>query len=134
MNASKTSPHLPQIQSFVNALMSRQYDQALRLVFADFLEEECGWSEEGVVPLRDGSLTGRYPYCRPYRGIKHPYGWLPQGDREPWYDSCALPPAVFYRLPRAGFEPGHKFWGTSSLTRAWEALRTAQVRWASRRP
>ena len=132
MNAGKTSPQLRQIRSFVNAMVGLQYDHDLRLVFADFLEEEAGWSEEEVLPLRDGSLTGRYPVTWSRLAFRDPYGWLPPRPcRDPRHHSRTLPLAVFNHLPSAGFGPGYESWSTTHVARAWEALRAALLRWAT---
>jgi hypothetical protein len=131
MNATVT----PQVESFVDALMASQHDAAVHQVFADYLEAECGWSAEDVLPLRDGSLTGRNPYNHEARRA---HGWV-TNKPTPAVPN-ALPGEVFQHLPRSDNQPRFEDMGDlrvwvaphDSLGAAWEALRTALVAWAGR--
>jgi hypothetical protein len=130
----------------VNASFQRQaQSEALRLldgllvgstvrrVFADYLEEECGWSASDVLPLRDGSLTGCCPYNRE---VRRSHGWVT--NKPTPAVASALPSEVFKHLPRLEHQPRDpgpgdlKVWVAphDSLTCCWEALRVALVKWA----
>jgi hypothetical protein len=124
-----------QVEEFVDALLADQYDAAVRQVFADYLETECGWPAGDVLPLRDGSLAGRCPYNREARRA---HGWVTDKPAPPV--ASALPAEVFRHLPRSDNRPrdqgpgDRKVWVAphDSLGAAWEALRTALVAWAGR--
>jgi hypothetical protein len=133
MNATVT----PQIESFVDAMIADPNDHALRLILADYLETECGWSGADVLPLRDGSLTGRCPYNREAR---RSHGWVTAKPTPPV--ARALPSEVFEHLPRPEHQPRDHGPGDPEvwvaphdrLEAAWEALRTALVAWATTPP
>ena len=134
-HATRTPPHTQQIEDFVDAMIANPNDHALRLVLADFLAEKAGWSEADVLPLRDGSLTGRHPYNP---GVRRSHGWVTDKPTPPV--ASALPAEVFEHLPRLDNQPRFKDRGDlkvwvaphDSMEVAWGALRTALVAWATR--
>jgi hypothetical protein len=127
------SPNTQQIEDFADGMIARPDDQALRQVFADFLEGECGRSGADVLPLRDGSLTGRCPYNREARRA---HGWVTDEPLPPV--ARALPAEVFRHLPRFPQQPRDQGPGDlrawvalhDSLACCWEALPVALVKWA----
>jgi hypothetical protein len=114
-------------------MIARPDDHALRLVFADWLEEERGWSHRQTAPLRNGSLTGRRPHdwCDKsyFDGFNPICGWFVGDDALPEVVARRLP-AYEYRMDRA------ESYYVSGRTEdsAWDALRVALLAWACRKP
>jgi hypothetical protein len=100
-HATRTPPHTQQIEDFVDAMIANPNDHALRLVLADFLAEKAGWSEVDVLPLRDGSLTGRHPYNP---GVRRSHGWVT--DKHPRGRQCPPERGVRASAPVGQPAPG----------------------------